>query len=320
MQQPKPQRIELPTVFGMKTVNSWLLPGTEPVLVDCGENSHASMTAIEKGLGGHGMKVEDISHLLITHAHVDHIGMAGRLAKRSGATVHVSSILLDWALRPQTMWKKRADAYVDALETYAPDEADSYQKVFRNMLDIFAASWSMIDSDQVSVFEPAAPLAIGGFDWDVIPAPGHCGNQTVFYHSASKTMLSADMLLKVTPTPVIGESTSDSSKPVIMEMLESYEFFSAMDIDHTFPGHYQAFGNPQKYISEQVQRIHGRKEACFERIKSAKPTFIELLNSMYENRVSPPAFSMLIGYVQLLEREQRIQAVRRGARFQLEPC
>jgi len=218
------------------------------------------------------------------------------------------------------MWKHRPEASVDALETSAPDDADSYQKVFRNMLDIFAASWSMIDSGQVSVFDIAAPLTIGGFDWDVIPAPGHCGNQTVFWHSASKTMLSADMLLEVTPTPVIGESTSDSPKPVIMEMLESYELFSGMDIDRTFPGHYKAFGNPQKCISEQVQRIHGRKEACFERIKSSKPTFMELLNTMYENRVTPPAFSMLIGYVQLLEREQRIQSVRRGARFQLEAC
>ena len=59
--------------------------------------------------------------------------------------------------------------------------------------------------------------------------------------------------------------------------------------------------------SQQVFRIHQRKEACFDAIKTGVQDFFELFDLMYNgNRMNIPAFPMLIGYLDLLIEEGRI--------------
>ena len=57
----------------------------------------------------------------------------------------------------------------------------------------------------------------------------------------------------------------------------------------------------------QVDRIHSRIEACFELIKGGTHGFTDLLNSLYTNRISMPAMSMLIGYLDMLTDAGRVE-------------
>ncbi|MEL6823319.1 MAG: MBL fold metallo-hydrolase, partial [Calditrichota bacterium] len=271
------------------------------------EDNANALQALEDGLGKQGLVVEDLAHIYITHAHVDHIGMASSLAKRSGATVHVSNLVYDWAVQPERSWQIRKEAYLLALERYAPAKLKLYMNAFTAMFATFEECWGIVDANSIEQFSSTGNIRINGKEWRVIHAPGHCSNQTVFFHIPSKTMLSADMLLKVTPTPVLDDSLSATSKPAIQQLLESYDMFQKMDINTTLPGHYEPFGDPTPYIEEQTERIKNRKEQCFQIIVSKEPSFFELLNTLYENRVSPMAFSMLVGYLQLLEVEERIK-------------
>jgi glyoxylase-like metal-dependent hydrolase (beta-lactamase superfamily II) len=58
-----------------------------PVLVDPGWPSDASWAELTAGLGRAGFRPEDVSGILVTHAHSDHHGLAGRLRERSGCWV-----------------------------------------------------------------------------------------------------------------------------------------------------------------------------------------------------------------------------------------
>ena len=80
-----PVLIELPTIYGMKSVNAFLLKGDEPTLVDCGEKTPASFEALRAGLRREGLELKDLQKIVITHAHVDHMGMAAQVAEASGA-------------------------------------------------------------------------------------------------------------------------------------------------------------------------------------------------------------------------------------------
>jgi glyoxylase-like metal-dependent hydrolase (beta-lactamase superfamily II) len=60
-----------------------------PTLVDCGPSS--TLPALEAGLAGVGVSVEELRHLLLTHIHLDHAGAAGSLVARNpDLRVHVS--------------------------------------------------------------------------------------------------------------------------------------------------------------------------------------------------------------------------------------
>ena len=81
----EPIRIELPTMYGMKSVNAYLFLTPELTLIDCGEKTDASWDALQTALAKHGLAIKDIKRVIITHAHVDHIGMAHKISEESGA-------------------------------------------------------------------------------------------------------------------------------------------------------------------------------------------------------------------------------------------
>src|SRR3954449_8528846 len=81
------------------SVNAWLLRGDPLTLLDTGPRDDAALAALEDGLRREGLRVEDIELVLATHHHVDHIGLAATIQRRSGATVAVLGALADYARR-----------------------------------------------------------------------------------------------------------------------------------------------------------------------------------------------------------------------------
>ena len=81
------------------SVNAWLLRGDPVTLIDTGPRDDEALAALEAGLGRHGLRVEDIELLLATHHHLDHVGLAATIQRRSGATVAVLDAVADYAAR-----------------------------------------------------------------------------------------------------------------------------------------------------------------------------------------------------------------------------
>ncbi|MEZ4518693.1 MAG: MBL fold metallo-hydrolase [Chloroflexota bacterium] len=82
-----PIRIELPTGLAVGTVNAYLFIQPEPVLIDAGIKSEECWEALVTQLAEYGLAPRDLSRIVITHAHVDHFGLAARLVEESDATV-----------------------------------------------------------------------------------------------------------------------------------------------------------------------------------------------------------------------------------------
>ncbi len=80
----------------MGRVNCYLIEDEPLTLLDAGPNSATSLTALEAALGEHGRRVEDLERIVVTHQHIDHIGLLDILAKRSGAEVCALDRLAPW--------------------------------------------------------------------------------------------------------------------------------------------------------------------------------------------------------------------------------
>ena len=153
----------------------------------------------------------------------------------------------------------------------------------------------------MKVFSMTDILQFGGQKWQVIHAPGHCFDQACFYQKETKQLFSADMLLKVTPTPVIDahKEPPHARNQSIVQLLESYQKFSELEIDMVYPGHYQPFDNPKAIIEHQVNRIQQRKLECLKYIEEGVSDFFNLLQKLYGAKFSIPAVPMLVGYLDL---------------------
>ena len=74
--------IPVPIPYPFKYVNCYLLrpdPHTSdgPVLVDCALDTPEAKSTLEAALREHGLGLGDLEHLVVTHHHPDHYGLAG---------------------------------------------------------------------------------------------------------------------------------------------------------------------------------------------------------------------------------------------------
>lgn len=312
----KIHRIELPSITGMKTVNCYLIKGTGLTLVDTGEGTKESYQVLKQKLKSLGVLLSDLDEILITHAHVDHIGGAGRIAEECSTKVRVSNRVLPWTQGIKEQWKERGSIIQDTLSAIMPkslfllSEA-MYGDMQKTMMEI----WHEIPQELIETFDIYQNhLDINGEQWKMIYAPGHSSTQNCFYHEESGQLLSADMILRITPTPVMEPELNDSNKRAkgILEMLESYKLFDEMQLDIVFPGHYEVIKNAHQVIADQIVRIHNRKEETYQCIKYGKSKIVEIYNEVYKGRIHLPAFNMLIAYIDLLEVEGRVAYYNNG--------
>src|SRR5436853_7897206 len=86
-------RLEVPTPFAVGAVNAYLVDDEPLTLVDCGPNSATALAALEGLLADHGRVIADIDLVVVTHQHMDHMGLAGLVAQRSGAEIACLGLL-----------------------------------------------------------------------------------------------------------------------------------------------------------------------------------------------------------------------------------
>src|ERR1700712_1027046 len=80
-------RIALPTPFPIGRINCYLLEGSPLTLGDCGINTGTSLEALEVALRALGHEVADLELVLLTHEHIDHVGLATIVSERAGCPV-----------------------------------------------------------------------------------------------------------------------------------------------------------------------------------------------------------------------------------------
>ena len=97
-----PALIDLRHLGRPRVLASYLVAGPEPTLIDCGPAS--CLSALERALADHDLRVGDLRHLLLTHIHLDHAGAAGALvAANPRLIVHVSEAGAPHLLAPERL-------------------------------------------------------------------------------------------------------------------------------------------------------------------------------------------------------------------------
>lgn len=300
----KPIRIELETGLDVGSVNAYLFTTPEPVLVDTGIKSEQSYEMLAAALATHHLTFSDLSRVIITHPHVDHCGLAGRICAESDAIIWIYEMGRPWMLDFMTHWNQRTAFYRDHFlqQLGLPDFAR--QLIIGYMTHIVQQTDS-VPEERLHTFSLEENLMLGGLSWQVLHTPGHASMMTCFYQPETRQFISADMLLPKTPTPIVERPEDGAQRiPSLPIYLESLAQVEQLDIEWVYPGHGDPFTNHRELIASQRARIEQRKAECLMLVQSGITTVAGLVDQMYINY--PPALRftalwMVVGYLDLLK-------------------
>jgi glyoxylase-like metal-dependent hydrolase (beta-lactamase superfamily II) len=97
-----------------QAIASYLIPHSSGVvLVESGPGS--TLSALQAALADQGYSPRDVTHVLLTHIHLDHAGAAGWLARR-GAEIYVHPVGAPHILNPEKLLASASRIYGDQME------------------------------------------------------------------------------------------------------------------------------------------------------------------------------------------------------------
>lgn len=304
-----PIRIELPFALDGNTVNVYLFLEPEPLLIDTGDASEQVWQALQDGLALHGVAVDDLARVVITHTHIDHFGNAARIADLSNARFEVLDVGYDWLVHFNALWAERQRYYREIFFPGAgiPQPLNDQLMVFYQQV---ADTYRGVPAHRVSTFNAGESISLGPAGWRVLHTPGHASMLTCFYQAESRQLLASDMLLQRTPTPVMETPPAGGQRiPALPLFIESLTQIEALSIDKVYPGHGDQFEDAAGLIRRQRQRIDRRKEQCYRFVAEGTETALHLMFRMYPGSKERPNLAglwMLIGYLDILIAEGRV--------------
>ncbi len=125
--------------------------GDAVVLVESGPGS--TVPGLEVGLASEGLSPRDVTHLLLTHIHLDHAGAAGWLA-RQGADDYVHPVGAPHMLNPEKL-------------------IASATRIYGDRMDSLWGEFLPVPEEKLHVVQDLEELEIGNLRFRAINTPGH---------------------------------------------------------------------------------------------------------------------------------------------------
>jgi glyoxylase-like metal-dependent hydrolase (beta-lactamase superfamily II) len=308
-------RIPIPTPFAVGRVNLYLVEDDPLTLVDAGPNSGKALDELEQGLAALGRRVEDIERLVLTHQHIDHIGLAAVIARRSGAEVAALDVLAPWLERYGTRMEAD-DAFAEGLMLRHGIPRD----VVIALRAVSASFRGWGSSAHVTVpLRDGGELPFASRTFRVHHRPGHSPSDTVFFDEADGTLLGGDHLLQtISSNPLISrplqESEPEARPRALVTYMASMRATREMEVAEVLPGHGDPFTGHREVIDERFA-LHERRARKLRGLIEERPrSAYELAQALWGNVAVTQAYltlSEVLGHVDLLLEEGVVEEVER---------
>jgi len=304
-------RLAIPTPFAVGRVNVYLIEDDPLTLVDAGPNSGTSFDELQRGIAGLGHALEDIELVILTHQHIDHLGLVSLVASHSGAEVAA------------------IDAAIPFVESFS-SEAQADDDFARDIMlrhgipeDVVAALQSVSLAfrawgAQVDVTRPlrdGEELPFRDRTLHVHHRPGHSPTDTVFHDRERRILIAADHLLgHISSNPLITRPRDGATErpQALVHYLDSLAATREMDVELVLPGHGDAFTGHRELIDQRFA-LHRRRAEKIHRLIAERPrSAYEMAQALWGNVAVTQAYltiSEVLGHVDLLMRDGRVREV-----------
>ncbi|CAI49040.1 beta-lactamase domain protein [Natronomonas pharaonis DSM 2160] len=221
-------------------VACYLVDGPEPVLVDAALPEHEA--AFRQALAEHDYTPADIDHLLITHPHVDHVGLTPTLLQAGDPTVYAPAGVRERFNRGVAGLRERVEA--NCREAGFPDEQRS--TAVEMAVESLERDSTLLAPEAVDVWLDAGEEAnVGGLETTPVHVPGHQADHLCYPVDidGEDALLAGDMGIKPFRPVVMHDGLDDGYREAFPAFYTALDRLDDIDVERVYPGHGPVHGD-----------------------------------------------------------------------------
>jgi glyoxylase-like metal-dependent hydrolase (beta-lactamase superfamily II) len=316
--------LSIPTPFMVGRVNCYLIEDDPLTLVDVGPNSGKALDELERALADLDHRIEDLQRIVITHQHIDHLGLVGILARRSDAEVCALDLLAP-VIEDFASDAERNDELAEALmlrHGIPRDVVTALRSVSRSF-----RAWG--GSTKVTTrLTDGGELAFAGRTMQVLHRPGHSPSDTLFHDRERRELIGGDHLIAhISSNPLISRPLGGKSgepgggRPrALMTYLRSLRETRELPVELVLTGHGKPVTEHAALIDERFA-LHERRAAKIRDLLVERPRSAhEVAQALWGNVAVTQAYltlSEVLGHVDLLVERGELAEVERAGVVEL---
>lgn len=246
-------QLKVPVPIPLVFVSVYLIEGDDGwTILDTGFDYPEGRAAWEAGTSEVGLDLrEDVSRILVSHFHPDHLGAARWLQEVSGAPVYMLEPEIEHA---RDVWDGdggKSTVLIEHLTRHGMPRPLAEEAAAGTRVNLKLP-------EKMLPLRADEEMTLGGSAARVVHAPGHADHQYMLHDEARGILFAADhVLLKITPN--IGRWPDISPNP-LARYIESLNGMRGMEVDLVLPGHGPVFHDLEGRIDELLLHHEERLE------------------------------------------------------------
>jgi glyoxylase-like metal-dependent hydrolase (beta-lactamase superfamily II) len=302
------ERIVVPTPYKVGPANVYVFPDDPITLFDCGPNTPATENALILGLAQHGLHLEQIARVVVSHGHPDHYGLAPRIREVSGAEISIGE---------HDAAKLGGNSMLVATGKLLLEEGMPMEE----LVDMGQRERRLGDLRPVigdlRLLRGEERLEFDGFELEVLHLPGHTAGHICLFHRPSGSLFAGDtLLLHISPNPLLEPDPTDPTerRRSLVEYIQTLDVLASLPLSRVFPGHGPFIDDPRGLIEEMRRHHRERADDLAAMLTEDGSSAWQLANQLFANLEGFDNFlavSEVVAYIDLLVDQGRAEPVER---------
>ncbi len=256
------------------------------VLIDAGPDYEGAWETLVAQLDAAGFAASDVRIVAITHAHIDHCGLARRWQEAGAVVAGCASEAERFALGDRVVRYQQALVFRFFADCGVPaariEDARAGRRAARRRRERwpgrlrgtpFTVNRALADGDAVGVGERRLRM---------VAAPGHTPGNAAFYEEATGLLFSGDQLLpQTTASPGIHFQDGGGRLRSLPAYSRSLERIRQLGARRLYPGHGDYGGEVESAIAWALEHHRRRQERLLDCLRERALTPYEMLERLF---------------------------------------